>query len=478
MEADSKINVTKEVEEAMDSAKNPKDLSEAKKDAQNLADLKSELFDSEVKIRNLNSDINADSKEKIVRPYKAIQSETKEAKESSNIGLNTSQPKPEFEDKSPQKEIAETETRPDQIKEVADLEGKDKANNKNEKAPQESEQKFKEMTSDKTVLEESKAIAEQKIEVLEQKNENKIADAKAEKGDVTKKEEAVQPEVEAGSSSISTSKEVEGIAKAEKEAEEKEVREQLLNDMIGKMMEIQKIEKEIAAQEKTALEESKAMTEQKIEVPDLEDKYKALEESRQQLQEMILGKPTLEASEAINNEVKSKAEKIEQKIEDLAQKHENEIADAKAEKGDVTLQEVLKNVKVETDEFIATAMKIEFGASISDILMKSPDVGLHAGNVLLGSPDKDGKIDKSAQINSTKTLLNMAEGKLKIQTIDKKMKEFELSQLEKLKAAGGKVDDKAINKLKEEVHNLEEQVAHSQANVGRVEADIIDLQKN
>jgi len=75
-------------------------------------------------------------------------------------------------------------------------------------------------------------------------------------------------------------------------------------------------------------------------------------------------------------------------------------------------------------------------------------------------------------------LLNMAEGKLKIQTIDKKMKEFELSQLEKLKAAGGKVDDKAINKLKEEVHNLEEQVAHSQANVGRVEADIIELQKN
>jgi len=252
------------------------------------------------------------------------------------------------------------------------------------------------------------------------------------------------------------------------------------------------MEKEIAAQKKTALEESKAMSEQKIEVPDqknekeivdaktanLEDKYKALEESRQQLQEMILGKPTLEASEAINNEVKSKAEKIEQKIEDLAQKHEKEIADAKAAKDETLLQEVLKNVKVETDGFIATAMKIEFGASISDILMKSPDVGLHAGNVLLGSPDKDGKIDKSAQINSTKTLLNMAEGKLKIQTMDKKIKEFELSQLEKLKAAGGQVDDKAITALKAEVLNLEEQVAHSQANVGRVEADIIDLQKN
>jgi molecular chaperone GrpE (heat shock protein) len=191
---------------------------------------------------------------------------------------------------------------------------------------------------------------------------------------------------------------------------------------------------------------------------------------------MISGEPALEASKVINNEIQSKAEKIEQQIEDLVRKHEKEIA--KAADDGVSLQEVLKNVKVETDGFIATAMKIEFGASISDILMKGPDVGLHAGNVLLGSPDKGDKTDKSAQINSIKTLLNMAEGKLKIQTIDKKMKEFELSQLEKLKTAGGQVDDKAITALKAEVSELEEQVAHSQANVGRVEEEINNLQKD
>ena len=245
--------------------------------------------------------------------------------------------------------------------------------------------------------------------------------------------------------------EAENIAKVGKETKEKEARDQVLKDMNSKMMEIEKMEEE----------KSKGID---------------LEEAKKQLQEMMSGKSSLEASQSMNDEVKSKAEAVEKQMEALAQKHEKEIADAKAAKDEALLQEVLKNVKVETDGFIATAMKVEFGSSISDILMKGPDVGLHAGNVLLGGADKDGKIDKSAQINSNKTLLNMAEGKLKMQTIDKKMKEFELSQLEKLKAAGGQVDDKAITALKTEVLNLEQQVAHSQANVGRVETDIINLQ--
>jgi hypothetical protein len=267
------------------------------------------------------------------------------------------------------------------------------------------------------------------------------------------------------------------IQKMEKEiATEKEARDQLLNDMIIKMMEIQKMEKEIATQKKEEAEKTKS------EVIDPEggddEKEKALEEAKQQLQEMISGKPALEASQAINDEIKSKAEAIEEEMETLAQKHEKEIAVATVAKDEARLQEVLKNVKDETDGFIATAMKIEFGASISDMLMKGPDVGLHAGNVLLGSPDKGDKADKSAQINSTKTLLNMAEGQLKIQTMDKKMKEFELSQLKKLKTAGGQVDDEAITALQAEVLILEEQVAQSQAKVGRVETDIINLQKD
>jgi hypothetical protein len=171
----------------------------------------------------------------------------------------------------------------------------------------------------------------------------------------------------------------------------------------------------------------------------------------------------------------------------LELKHEKEIDDAKSKavegdpktaESDAKLQEVLKNVQIETDGFIATAMKVEFGASISDILLKSPDVGLHASNILLGIPDKDDKIDKSVQINSTKTLLNMAEGKLKIQTMNKKIKEFELSQLKKLQDAGGQVDKKEIAKLEAEVIELEEEVSQSQNSVTRVEKDISNLLKD
>ena len=426
LKADAAINA-KRVKEAMASAKTPADLAQAKIDAKNLADLKAGFFGSEVKISNAKaSETDADSKAMNEKRDKAMEDlkkslevkpTDKEAKKASNLeiakartGIGSDEDKDRKEDakndKDINKEKAETQRRSDQI--------------------------------------------------------NK---------DLLEKEEALRKE------------ESERIAKAEKETKEKEARDQLLNDMISKMMEIQKMEKEIAAKKKE--EEEKAKSEDqskpeearkdkdlpKVEGDDLEgkdkvhekdEKEKALEEAKKQLQEMMSGKPALEASQAINDEIKSKAEAIEKKI-----------ADAKAARDEALLQEVLKNVKGETDGFIATAMKVEFGASISDILMQ----GL-TSNILLGVADKGDNADKSAQINSTKTLLNMAEGKLKIQTMDKKMKEFELSQLEKLKTAGGQVDDNEITTLKAEVLKLEEQVAQSQANVGRVEADIINLQKN
>jgi hypothetical protein len=322
--------------------------------------------------------------------------------------------------------------------------------------------------------------------------------------DINKNKSEAQRRPDQVNKDLFEKEESERIAKAEKEVKEKEVREQLLKDIINKMMEINKMEKEIAAQKeekaksevidpeggnkeevKKAEEAIKEKALPKVEGVDPEnkdkalpkkgEKEKALEEAKKELQEMISGKTALEALKDIKNEINSKSEALDKKIEYLTQKYEKEIADAKATKDEALLQEVLKNIKVETDGFIATAMKIEFGASISDILMKGSDIGLHAGNVLLGVPDKDGKIDKSAQINSTKTLLNMAEGKLKIQTMNKKMKEFEISQLEKLKIAGGQVDDREIDRLKVEVSELEDQLFQSQNSVKKVEAEMTSL---
>jgi len=359
----------KRVEEAIGSAKKPQDLEEAKKDAKNLAELKTGLFGSEIKISNADAE-----------PYKAIKNHLEKFK---NYKLTGEEQK---------------KTSPDEDK------NKDAENDKD--------------------------INKEKTETQDRLDQ--INKALLEKEEALKKEGA------------------EGIAKAEKETKEKEAREKALNDMMDKMTEIQKMEKDIAEKSSPSLEDNKA-----------------LEEARQQLQKMI--EPALEASQAINDKINSKAEEMDA----LLQKRKNEIDEAKAKQDDAKLQEVLKNVKVETDGFIATVMKIEFGASISDILMKAPDVGLHAGSILLGSNDKGDKPDKSAQINSTKISLNMAQGKLKMQTMDKKMKEFELS---KLKDAGG--DKDAISKLEAEVRDLETGVAQSQASVERVEKEMGELQKD
>jgi len=425
LKADAAINA-KRAEEAMASAKTATDLAQAKKDFKNLVDLKTGLFGSELQIRNAKaSETNSDdSKEMNYKRDKAME----DLKKSLEV-------KPIMKDpeKASSLEIAKARTG------IGSNEGKDR----------------------KKDAKNDKYINEVKTEIqirADQINKSLL-----------EKEEALK-----------------------KESKEKEVRDNLLNDMISKMMEIQKMEKEIVEIKKE--EEKKDGSLLEVVGSDLEgkdkannEKEKALEEAKQELQEMISGKPALEASQDINDEVRFKVEKIEQKMKDLELKHEKEIDDAKAKavegdpkaaESDAKLQEVLKNVQIETDGFIATAMTVEFGASISDILLKSPDVGLHASNILLGIPDKDDKIDKSVQINSTKTLLNMAEGKLKIQTMNKKIKEFELSQLKKLQDAGGQVDKKEIDKLEVEVIELEKEVSQSQNSVTRVEKDISNLLKD
>ena len=420
LKASAAISV-KRVEEAIALAKNPNDLDGVKKDAKNLVDLKTGLFGSELQI----TDAKASDKAMNERRDKAMENLKKS------------------------------------------LEVKPVAKSKIDAGSDQEKEKDK-----KQDAKNDKDISEEKAE--SQVRSDQINKSLFEKEEALKKEESERAD------------------KAKKEAKEKEARDKFLDDVIGKMAEIQKIEKEIAdekgakagnetsgaipdpnAANQTSQEKSKASSQNDPKLSD--EKEKALAEAKKQLQEMLSDKPASEVLKVINGEIESKVEVIEQKMETLAKENENKIADIKAKKDDALLQEVLNEVKVEANGFIVKTMKIEFGASISDLFLKDPDVGLHAGNILLGIPDGDNKVDKSAQINSTKALLNMAEGKLKIQTINKKMKEFEISQLEKLKTAGGQVDDKEIDKLKAEVFELEDQLFQSQNSVKKVEAEMANL---
>ncbi len=79
---------------------------------------------------------------------------------------------------------------------------------------------------------------------------------------------------------------------------------------------------------------------------------------------------------------------------------------------------------------ILTDFKVEFGQSITDALIKSPDIGLHAGTILL-QDDKDkkgGELDP-AVINAMKMQSNQLHGRVKMAKLDKALKEFELSKL-------------------------------------------------
>jgi hypothetical protein len=78
---------------------------------------------------------------------------------------------------------------------------------------------------------------------------------------------------------------------------------------------------------------------------------------------------------------------------------------------------------------IATSFKVEFGASISDALIKASNIGLEAGNILLGVPkNKDVPVDEKALADLEMTKHN--ENLLKLEKLDKKIKEMEIETKE------------------------------------------------
>ena len=97
-------------------------------------------------------------------------------------------------------------------------------------------------------------------------------------------------------------------------------------------------------------------------------------------------------------------------------------------KTDKEKQEAVAVAK-EASGLVATDFKVDFGASISDALLKAPDLGLKASNPLLGVPDPtSGKIVDKAVVNALSMEGNQLSGKRKMENLNKRMKEFELSK--------------------------------------------------
>ncbi len=98
---------------------------------------------------------------------------------------------------------------------------------------------------------------------------------------------------------------------------------------------------------------------------------------------------------------------------------------------------------------VATSFEVTFGASISDALMKSPNISLEAGSILLdAAKNKDGVVDEKV-VAALEVNKHQSDSQLKMVKLDKQIKQMEINQA---KEAG---DIQELSKLENEMKKLE-----------------------
>ena len=219
-----------------------------------------------------------------------------------------------------------------------------------------------------------------------------------------------------------------GVKAIEEEAREKHQKD----------LEVEKIVKDIIKTAETEHQESR----EKAEKGSTDDKIDALEKQvrleylkreldvplSQKILDIDLNKIS-DISNEKNLPINQSLATLDTKVEELSKKLIN---------GTITEGE-RKLLEASIDEFkqlsneqgvIATELKIEFGASISDVLLKKPDVLLQECNILLGVPDHG----NTAVVEAAKTILgaqkSQFDSKLRMAKIDKRIKQMEKHNLE------------------------------------------------
>lgn len=147
-------------------------------------------------------------------------------------------------------------------------------------------------------------------------------------------------------------------------------------------------------------------------------------------------------------------------------------------------QAQLKQFEAEKKEVVVTglvaqSLDVQFGAKITDALLKPADIGLKAStDVLLGIPPaKDGAVDP-AVINSLKIAGNQLDMKRKMSKMDSKIKEFEKATLEtelKYVKSGTKEYNKIISKitkLDKEVEQLNMETKQYESQAAEIDSSI------
>ncbi len=121
----------------------------------------------------------------------------------------------------------------------------------------------------------------------------------------------------------------------------------------------------------------------------------------------------------------------------------------KLEANNITIEkysEELQKLTIDNQVLVATELKVEFGASISDMLLKEMNIGLKQSNVLLGVPDNINSQATAVAKAAFDAQESQCKCKLKMTIIDKKIKEMEKYNLEEAYRKESNKDKKAAIK--------------------------------
>jgi type IV secretory pathway VirB6-like protein len=126
-----------------------------------------------------------------------------------------------------------------------------------------------------------------------------------------------------------------------------------------------------------------------------------------------------------------------------------------------------------TQVLVAQQFEVQFGQSITDALLQQSDIGLKAGSLALGvAPENNsGKLSEQV-INALKMNKAQLDAKAKIESMNKRIKEFELQQ----KKDELRKPDADKHRLNDEIRDLENEISRldHQANSYKAEAEQLD----
>ena len=118
---------------------------------------------------------------------------------------------------------------------------------------------------------------------------------------------------------------------------------------------------------------------------------------------------------------------------------------------------------------VATSLEIEFGANISDALIKESKIGLEAGSILLdAAKNKDGVVDEKV-VAALEVNKHQSDSQLKMVKLDKQIKQMEIEQATKDK------NYNELSRLNDEMKELDKSFSSIERNCGSLAAQLASL---